>query len=83
MEAKASFGFFQIMITTTATTVRPSGINVVTQLDSTSFRELISPMIRGTFDGLLEEHRQAFGHAVRMSDAFGSVIDFSWAIGWN
>ena len=34
-----------------------------------------------TFDGLLEEHRQAFGHAVRMSDAFGSVIDFSWAIG--
>ena len=34
-----------------------------------------------TFDTLLEEHRQSFVHAVRMSDAFGSVIDFSWAMG--
>lgn len=34
-----------------------------------------------TFDELLEEHRQSFVHAVRMSDAFGSVIDFSWAMG--
>ena len=34
-----------------------------------------------TFDVLLSEHRQSFVDAVRMSDAFGSVIDFSWAMG--
>lgn len=34
-----------------------------------------------TFDELLEEHRTAFFDAVRMSDAFGSVIDFSWGLG--
>lgn len=36
---------------------------------------------RDTFDELLEEHRGSFVHAVRMSDAFGSMIDFSWGIG--
>ncbi len=36
---------------------------------------------RDTFDNLLEEHRGSFVHAVRMSDAFGSIIDFSWGIG--
>ena len=35
----------------------------------------------GTFDELLKEHRESFNHAVRMSDAFGSVIDLSWGIG--
>lgn len=34
-----------------------------------------------TFDELLREHRESFNHAVRMSDAFGSVIDLSWGIG--
>ncbi|MDE6319585.1 MAG: ABC transporter ATP-binding protein/permease, partial [Lachnospiraceae bacterium] len=34
-----------------------------------------------TFDDLLREHRESFNHAVRMSDAFGSVIDLSWGIG--
>ena len=34
-----------------------------------------------TFDVLLEEHRQSFFDAVRMSDAFGSVIDLSWGLG--
>ena len=34
-----------------------------------------------TFDELIEEHRSAFFDAVRMSDAFGSVIDFSWGLG--
>lgn len=34
-----------------------------------------------TFDELLMEHRVAFIDAVRMSDAFGSVIDFSWGLG--
>lgn len=34
-----------------------------------------------TFDELLKEHRESFDHAVRMSDAFGSVIDLSWGIG--
>ena len=34
-----------------------------------------------TFDELLVEHRNAFFDAVRMSDAFGSVIDFSWGLG--
>lgn len=34
-----------------------------------------------TFDELLREHRESFNLAVRMSDAFGSVIDLSWGIG--
>lgn len=34
-----------------------------------------------TFDELLTEHRVAFIDAVRMSDAFGSVIDLSWGLG--
>ena len=34
-----------------------------------------------TFDELLKEHRDAFLGAVRMSDAFGSVIDLSWGLG--
>lgn len=34
-----------------------------------------------TFEKLLVEHRNSFKDAVRMSDAFGSVIDFSWGIG--
>ncbi len=36
---------------------------------------------RDTFDGLVTEHRGSFLHAVRVSDAFGSVIDFSWGLG--
>lgn len=34
-----------------------------------------------TFDELLTEHWESFNRAVRMSDAFGSVIDLSWGIG--
>lgn len=34
-----------------------------------------------TFGELLLEHRESFKRAVRMSDAFGSVIDLSWGIG--
>lgn len=34
-----------------------------------------------TFDEMTKEQRGAFLHAVRMSDAFGSVIDFSWGLG--
>lgn len=34
-----------------------------------------------TFDTLLAEHRTSFFDAVRMSDAFGSVIDLSWGLG--
>lgn len=34
-----------------------------------------------TFDVLLKEHRLSFFDAVRMSDAFGSVIDLSWGLG--
>lgn len=34
-----------------------------------------------TFDTLLAEHRESFFDAVRMSDAFGSVIDLSWGLG--
>ena len=34
-----------------------------------------------TFDELVGEHRAAFDDAVRMSDAFGSVIDLSWGVG--
>ncbi len=36
---------------------------------------------RETFDELIGEHRGAFIDAVRLSDAFGSVIDFSWGLG--
>ena len=34
-----------------------------------------------TFDHLINEHKQSFRNAVRMSDSFGSVIDFSWGLG--
>ncbi len=34
-----------------------------------------------TFDFLINEHKQSFRSAVRMSDTFGSIIDFSWALG--
>ncbi len=34
-----------------------------------------------TFDEMTKEQRGAFLHAVRMSDAFGSVIEFSWGFG--
>ncbi len=34
-----------------------------------------------TFDELIAEHRVSFFDAVRLSDAFGSVIDLSWGIG--
>ena len=44
--AAARIGFFKNIITITAINVIASGMNVVTQFDSTSFRELISPMIR-------------------------------------
>jgi ATP-binding cassette subfamily B protein len=33
------------------------------------------------FDFLLKEHRDSFVSAVRLNDAFGSVIDFSWGVG--
>lgn len=36
---------------------------------------------RETFDELTKEHRNSFLKAVRLSDAFGSVIDLSWGIG--
>jgi ABC transporter related len=34
-----------------------------------------------TFDFLINEHKKSFRSAVRMSDTFGSIIDFSWALG--
>lgn len=37
--------------------------------------------IRDTFDELIAEHKKSFLSAVRFSDAFGSVIDFSWGLG--
>ena len=36
---------------------------------------------RETFGELVKEHWDAFMYAVRMSDAFGSVIDLSWGLG--
>ncbi len=33
------------------------------------------------FEDLIAEHRETFLKAVRYSDAFGSVIDFSWGLG--
>jgi ATP-binding cassette subfamily B multidrug efflux pump len=34
-----------------------------------------------TFDVLLKEHRDSFIHAILLSDAFGSAIDFCWGLG--
>ena len=34
-----------------------------------------------TFDNLIKEHKESFRSAIRMSDSFGSVIDFSWGLG--
>lgn len=34
-----------------------------------------------TFHQLTDEHRDAFIDAVRLNDAFGSVVDFCWGIG--
>lgn len=34
-----------------------------------------------TFRNLAKEHRNTFMDAVRLNDAFGSVIDFSWGLG--
>lgn len=34
-----------------------------------------------TFDNLIKEHKESFRSAVRMSDFFGSAIDFSWGLG--
>ena len=45
-EAAARIGSFANMMPTTAQIVIKSGISVVTQLPSTSFRELMSPMMR-------------------------------------
>ena len=45
-EAAASFAFLTNIIQTTAQIVIKSGIRVVTLFDSTSLRELISPMMR-------------------------------------
>ncbi len=36
---------------------------------------------RETFQQLTEEHKGSFIHAVRLNDAFGSVIDFCWGLG--
>lgn len=33
-----------------------------------------------TFDQLLKEHRDSFVSAIKLNDAFGSVIDFCWGI---
>jgi len=34
-----------------------------------------------TFDELISEHKKAFRSAIRMSDCFGSAIDFCWGLG--
>ncbi|MDO4331116.1 MAG: ABC transporter ATP-binding protein [Eubacteriales bacterium] len=34
-----------------------------------------------TFEELTSEHRDSFIHAVRLSDAFGAVVDFCWGVG--
>ena len=34
-----------------------------------------------TFTKLVAEHRKSFNNAVRLNDAFGSIIDFCWGIG--
>lgn len=36
---------------------------------------------RATFDELVGEHRNTFLKAIKFSDGFGPVIDFSWGIG--
>jgi len=36
---------------------------------------------RAAFETVLSEHQQAFVHAVRLTDAFGPVIDVTWGLG--
>lgn len=36
---------------------------------------------KGTFLRLVKEHRLAYNRAVRLNDAFGSIIDLCWGIG--
>ena len=45
-EAAASTGFLMNMMATTAQIVKKSGSRVVTQFPITSFKELMSPMMR-------------------------------------
>lgn len=64
---------------------KSSNLNAFIHEDMSGMRIIQSFTAEGeterTFDGLVTEHRNSFKSAVRISDAFGSVIDFTWGLG--
>lgn len=64
---------------------KASNLNAFLHEDLSGMRVIQSftaePETHRTFLKLLEEHRLAFNKAVRLNDAFGSIIDFCWGIG--
>ena len=64
---------------------KSSNLNAFIHEDMSGMRVIQSFTAEGeterTFDGLVAEHRNSFKSAVRISDAFGSVVDFTWGLG--
>ncbi len=64
---------------------KSSNLNAFLHEDLSGMRVIQSftaePETNRTFLRLVEEHRTAFNNAVRLNDAFGSIIDICWGIG--
>ncbi|MBE5884149.1 MAG: ABC transporter ATP-binding protein [Lachnospiraceae bacterium] len=64
---------------------KSSNLNAFLHEDLSGMRVIQSftaePETNRTFLTLVEEHRTAFNNAVRLNDAFGSIIDLCWGIG--
>lgn len=64
---------------------KSSNLNAFLHEDLSGMRVIQSftaePETNRTFLRLVEEHRTAFNNAVRLNDAFGSIIDLCWGIG--
>lgn len=64
---------------------KSSNLNAFVHEDLSGIRIIQSfsaePETRNTFYELTDDHRDSFINAVRLSDAFGAVIDFCWGIG--
>ena len=64
---------------------KSSNLNAFLHEDLSGMRVIQSftaePETSCTFLHLVEDHRTAFNNAVRLNDAFGSIIDLCWGIG--
>lgn len=64
---------------------KSSNLNAFVHEDLSGIRIIQSfsaePETKDTFRHLTDEHRKSFIDAVRLNDAFGSVIDFCWGLG--